>query len=188
MDYLTTDTELTSIADAIRTKGGTSASLVYPAGFISAINAISGGLEYEEGIWTPTADISCHPSWPNSAPTIYFTNTHTAAPSAVILAYIDSNSQTLSANSVLLWASISFRELLNGDTPIERSSGTAVPNGLLIQLYQADTAQVSNGIEYYSFAHLGNGYLYNDRFQIEGDSRSKYYRANKNYKWFAIWK
>ena len=42
-DYITNDTELTSIADAIRTKGGTSASLVYPSGFISAINAIPTG-------------------------------------------------------------------------------------------------------------------------------------------------
>jgi len=39
-DYLTTDTELTSIANAIRTKGGTSASLTYPTGFVSAIEAI----------------------------------------------------------------------------------------------------------------------------------------------------
>jgi hypothetical protein len=36
-DYLTTDTELTSIASAIRSKGGTSAALVYPSEFISAI-------------------------------------------------------------------------------------------------------------------------------------------------------
>ena len=42
-DYLTTDTELTSVANAIRTKGGTSASLVYPAGFVSAIEAIPTG-------------------------------------------------------------------------------------------------------------------------------------------------
>lgn len=42
-DYLTTDTELTSVANAIRTKGGTSASLVYPTGFVSAINAIPSG-------------------------------------------------------------------------------------------------------------------------------------------------
>lgn len=42
-DYLTTDAELASIANAIRTKGGTSASLVYPTGFITAINAISAG-------------------------------------------------------------------------------------------------------------------------------------------------
>lgn len=42
-DYLTTDTELTSVADAIRTKGGTSAQLVYPTGFVSAIEAIPTG-------------------------------------------------------------------------------------------------------------------------------------------------
>ena len=42
-DYLTTDTELASIAGAIRTKGGTSAQLTYPAGFVSAINALPSG-------------------------------------------------------------------------------------------------------------------------------------------------
>ena len=38
--YSTTDVELTSIADAIRAKGGTSAALSYPTGFVSAIQAI----------------------------------------------------------------------------------------------------------------------------------------------------
>ena len=42
-NYLTTDTELTSIANAIRTKGGTSDTLSYPTGFINAINNISTG-------------------------------------------------------------------------------------------------------------------------------------------------
>ena len=42
-DYLVTDTELTSIANAIRTKGGTSASLTFPTGFVSAINDIQTG-------------------------------------------------------------------------------------------------------------------------------------------------
>lgn len=40
-EYLTNDQEITSIADAIRAKGGTSAQLVYPAGFVSAIGAIT---------------------------------------------------------------------------------------------------------------------------------------------------
>ena len=39
--YTTDSDELTSIADAIRAKGGTSESLVYPTGFVSAINNIS---------------------------------------------------------------------------------------------------------------------------------------------------
>ena len=37
-DYFTCTDELTSIADAIRAKGGTSASLTYPSGFVTAIN------------------------------------------------------------------------------------------------------------------------------------------------------
>lgn len=43
MEYVTTDTELTSIANAIRTKGGTSAPLVYPNGFVNAIGDIPTG-------------------------------------------------------------------------------------------------------------------------------------------------
>lgn len=42
-NYLVTDTELTSVANAIRTKGGTNASLTWPNGFVNAINAISTG-------------------------------------------------------------------------------------------------------------------------------------------------
>lgn len=41
--YLTNDTDLGAVADAIRTKGGTSADLVFPQGFVDAIDAISGG-------------------------------------------------------------------------------------------------------------------------------------------------
>ena len=42
-NYLTTDTDLTAVADAIRTKGGTNATLTFPSGFVSAINAIPSG-------------------------------------------------------------------------------------------------------------------------------------------------
>ena len=41
--YKVTDTDLTSVANAIRTKGGTSASLEFPSGFVTAIGNISGG-------------------------------------------------------------------------------------------------------------------------------------------------
>lgn len=42
-DYLVTDTDLTSIASAIRTKGGTSAQLTFPGGFVDAVGAIPTG-------------------------------------------------------------------------------------------------------------------------------------------------
>ena len=44
------DADLTSVANAIRTKGGTSASLAFPADFVSAIGAIptgGGGYDYD---------------------------------------------------------------------------------------------------------------------------------------------
>ena len=48
--YITNESDLSDIADAIREKGATSALLVYPNGFVSAINAINtaaSGVSYE---------------------------------------------------------------------------------------------------------------------------------------------
>jgi len=41
--YKVSDTELTAVANAIRTKGGTSDALSFPDGFVEAIGNISGG-------------------------------------------------------------------------------------------------------------------------------------------------
>jgi len=57
VDSTQLDADLTSVANAIRTKGGTSASLAFPADFVSAIAAIpSGG---GGAVWTRPA------GWPN---------------------------------------------------------------------------------------------------------------------------
>jgi len=42
-DYVVRDTQLTSVADAIRAKGGTSAPLAFPDGFVDAVEAIPTG-------------------------------------------------------------------------------------------------------------------------------------------------
>ena len=46
--YSTTNTELKSIADAIRAKGGTASPLVYPTGFVSSIDALDIALPVAE--------------------------------------------------------------------------------------------------------------------------------------------
>ena len=48
VDSAQLDSDLTSVANAIRTKGGTSASLAFPQGFVDAVGAIQagGGLDY----------------------------------------------------------------------------------------------------------------------------------------------
>lgn len=54
VDSTQLDSDLTSVANAIRTKGGTSASLAFPADFVSAIAAIptGGGTQIETGTFT----------------------------------------------------------------------------------------------------------------------------------------
>ena len=46
-EYLTNTTDLTLVADAIRTKGGTTELLTYPDGFVTAIQAIQTGTELQ---------------------------------------------------------------------------------------------------------------------------------------------
>ena len=46
-EYLTNTTDLTKVASAIREKGGTTAQLVYPDGFVTAIQAIQTGTELQ---------------------------------------------------------------------------------------------------------------------------------------------
>ena len=64
--YLTNTTDLTSVANAIREKGGTTDPLIYPEGFVTAIHAIQtgGGEEtlfgtyFETGSIIPASDIT----------------------------------------------------------------------------------------------------------------------------------
>lgn len=42
-EYLTNDTDLKAVADAIRTKAGSTAALAFPDGFVSAVNGIETG-------------------------------------------------------------------------------------------------------------------------------------------------
>ena len=52
-EYLVQDTSLTAVADAIRSKGGTSEALAFPAGFVFAIAAIEAGGSGGDGEVTP---------------------------------------------------------------------------------------------------------------------------------------
>ena len=68
VDSTQLDSDLTSVANAIRTKGGTSGQLAFPAGFVSAVNDIqTGGVEVEaltvtqSGIYTAPSDKAYSP-------------------------------------------------------------------------------------------------------------------------------
>ena len=57
-EYLTNDTDLKKVADAIRVKSGTSVPLVYPSGFVTAIQSIdiTGGIKPATLTITSSAD------------------------------------------------------------------------------------------------------------------------------------
>lgn len=55
-EYLTNDADLKKVADAIRAKGETSAKLVYPDGFVSAIQNISSSKPEQEKSVTITTN------------------------------------------------------------------------------------------------------------------------------------
>ena len=65
-EYLTNTTDLTAVANAIREKGGTSALLVYPNGFVTAIQSIdtTGGRKPATvTITSPDYTGDCHGSF-----------------------------------------------------------------------------------------------------------------------------
>lgn len=57
-NYLTTDTDLTTVANAIRTKGGTTDPLSFPSGFAAAIADIPSGSGAPTGMLV-TVDLDC---------------------------------------------------------------------------------------------------------------------------------
>ena len=56
-NYLVTDTELTNVANSIRTKGNTTASLNWPTGYISAVNNISSDAYAMIGVTYPAGSV-----------------------------------------------------------------------------------------------------------------------------------
>lgn len=78
VDSTQLDSDLTSVANAIRTKGGTSASLAFPTGFVDAIDAIQtggGGLPSNMEVidFTPTSDLTS-----SNKLTLNFQNSYTS--------------------------------------------------------------------------------------------------------------
>ena len=93
-ELLTNDTDLTSVANAIRTKGGTSGNLTFPSGFVSAIGAIAADCN------AAAADI-------RAGKTAYVGNnkvTGTATEKAAASYPVSSSDQTIAAGQILTGA------------------------------------------------------------------------------------
>ena len=190
VDSAQLDADLSSVANAIRTKGGTSAQLAFPAGFVSAIDAISGGggggLVYETGTYTPREDLA--------RPTISFANTHSEAPVLVLLS--DQTGTASSAtNSNHNFCYCDFYKLWGHGIPYSSSgfryaiayfsyrgtSTSSVTTASVVCSQNSDSTSAS-GTSYPRYWVSPTG------FHPYSNSTSRYWRTGRTFKWIAVWK
>lgn len=202
-DYLTTDTELTSIADAIRTKGGTSAALIFPVDFVTAINAIttgggsvtqdqdgyivlpstgSGGggggtgLVFEQGIYTPTAD--------EQTPTFTFTDAHTSLP--FFVGIFDMTETAVPSTGLIQWVLLNYNALFNGT--ITYGSTTLYGLKPFCTSIGSNMSATSSQITSLTGNETASMSYYLTTTGITPNlTGTRYFLANRNYKWIAAW-
>lgn len=142
------------------------------------------GLEYESGTWTPSAD--------TSRGTIAFTNTHTTPPLFIMLTddtQTDDTQTRAPTNSNLAFSyNDHYRQVVH-----------VVGNryGYIAYMYATnDTGGTSSGTQILSLSSdmdndtsgtMAKYYAKATEFYPSSNSASRYWRANRTYKWIAVW-
>ena len=156
------------------------------ATLISAITGGASGLEFETGTYEPSAD--------TSGEKILFANTHSEAPAFIMMVDATGTADTTPNTNMqfvwcdyyklyrigLPWSSSAFR-YATAFYIYRASSATALTQGATHCAYNSDNAG-SGAINYPRFWTDELGFTPNSA------STSRYWRAGRTYKWFAIWK
>ena len=187
--YVTTDTSITSIANAIRTKGGTSEALTYPNGFVNAINNIpsggGGGLTYETGTYTPASD--------TTSATISFSDTHTSPPFFYMI--IDCSSTALETE----WSAISdiYCNIAQAFADVTSYNGSNI-YGYVLRIYSGNSAPIG-GNPVSNTVKLNTAYndtssstsvesqYWSTNTGIKAEANTRSLKAGRTYKWIAVW-
>lgn len=191
-NYLVDSSDLTSVANAIRTAGGTTAPLSFPSEFISAIQAIGGGgggsgiTEFETGTYTTNSNIS--------RPTISFSDAHSVPPSIIVFADATGTSER-TANTNYSFTLIDFYRIFgtgvpSGSTGVagntfvfytgrDSSTSSTITGSMVCAQNSDNTGSSSTSYSRY-FATPSN-------FKPYTGSNSRYWRSGRTYKWVAIW-
>ena len=168
----------TDIANAIRAKTGSSATIVAD-NFPTAIGNImvGTGLAYETGTYAPTSDAAAN------TVTISFTNTHSSAPIYILLVDDATNQAGFDSTDSLdnFWYCDIYNALgayciayTSSSTPLQgswgihiRTSGGALSTSITNMSSTPSTSFTSTG------------------FKVPHSS--SYYRGGRTYKWIAVW-
>lgn len=141
------------------------------------------GLEYEEGVYSPTSNIA--------RPTIDFAKSHDEPPFLIVMSDISSASE-LSANSNILFCFFS-PYLFNTDNAYPYSTSSERPAVAYYTYYRSQgtttsAIYVSNSSTTTTSSSSYIGYwTTNTHFRPYSNSTSRYWRSGRSYKWIAIW-
>lgn len=151
------------------------------AGLIRLIQTGGGGLEYETGTWTPASDVA--------RGEISFSKTHTSAPVIVVLS--DTTGTVYSTNQTnYVFAFVDFTFLFGSGFPY---STTALRDAAAYYSYRSTST--TTGGNYVNIRNEAGSttsscdyWVEKDKFHPYSNSDSRYWRANRTYKWIAVWK
>lgn len=180
----TLDHYLTDVASAIKNKLGSQTSIL-ASEFDAAIASIpSGGgttLEYETGTYTPTADIA--------RPTISFTKTHTKAPSLVVFADTSDPTTLTATNVQIVFIAVMYTDTIGTSAIYD---GTNYCTGGVYYRYKTSSSFTQGSSWFKTNASSGtsndiNYWIKNTEFYPSSYSQTRYWKANRTYKWYALW-
>lgn len=137
------------------------------------------GLEYEEGTWTPSADVA--------KPTISFTNTHTERPIYVIMS--DTSEELRADTDMLEWAIMNWYDAFGvgmavSSTQINYARTQAVYKTASNFSVTANNVSMLEGDS--NTVYMGY-FLTNTSFSPYSGSSTRYWRSGRTYKWIAVW-
>lgn len=149
------------------------------AQLIVNVSGGGGGMVYETGTYTPTADIA--------RPSISFANSHTDRP--FVIAFADSGTSITSTNYGYWWIIVSFYDALGFAVPItSASSHYAVTR----YCYKTSNGNSNNGSTIGALSGTTASYMSyhmtNSEFMPYLGSSSRYWKKGRSYKWIAVWK
>ena len=178
-------TELESGTKSI-TENGTGISVSgYSAVDVAVPTGGGSGLEYEEGTWTPAADVT--------VTSIEFENAHSVAPFYFMIsdATAEYSSTTSSIYNVVYYNS----DQLFGVPYQLTSDGTSFHYGYVYRRYRNSATTLTGGVISltYPYTTSASNANYYPRYWVQETGitaktgNSEYWRTGRTYKWIAVW-
>jgi len=149
------------------------------------VNVAGSGANIETGTYKPSSD--------TAKPTISFSNNHSELP--IFAMMIDADGYTSVANSNLIWVYYNWEQLIGGGV---YTASTTLRYGEVRYSYRgtnASSVSTSTGTVSNPESNTGTSNNNYPRFSVTESgmypytgSTSRYWKANRTYKWIAVWK